>query len=616
MSKINSPLPLFADTNGLPLEDGYIYIGVVNLNPETNPVTVYWDSAMTQPAIQPLRTSGGLVFRNGSPAAVYINAAYSITVRNKNGAYLYSFPDSSALDAYDMLRQDLANTSDLAKGDALIGMKQPMTNAVARTVHDKLAEFVSVKDFGAVGDGITDDTAAIQAALNATPHGGMCWLGNGGRFVVTGDLTIPQYVAMKGTWHSPGYDGLAGAASFSNMGSVLLLDPTKSIYLRQGSALCNCVVFNSVIAAGTLPVNGSGAFSGTAIKMGHLTGQQSPDMLLDNVMILGFTTGVHALRCTNSKIRHVNLDCNNGILADTGGNPIDIQWALGWPILSVGYTPFSSAQLLRTGYGIKLQNNMDATRIEFCTFFDYNRGFVLQDCNGATLFGCGADAPDDIYSNGLLISGASGITQAIGCQFVANAVGIVINAANATDTLLLTNCYFVSNVTNDVQVSSGSVQVGGGTFFGSSCSSSIEVVLSTGVVAVGDCVVTKPSGNFVSAATSDNVFLNSGVIIQNSAVNPLSAVTQTLPVVAAANTMVLNASRSAFSVSGNTGIFGFTGGWPGRVVYLYFQSNPILSDSGAGSLDLAGNFNATAGDTITLLALSNTSWVELSRSVN
>jgi hypothetical protein len=77
------------------------------------------------------------------------------------------------------------------------------TGAVARTVQAKLRDVVSVKDFGAVGDGVTDDTAAIQAAFNSaakqvifTPGG--LYLINGGLSASTsGQIITAQGATIK-----------------------------------------------------------------------------------------------------------------------------------------------------------------------------------------------------------------------------------------------------------------------------------------------------------------------------------------------------------------------------------------------------------------------------------
>lgn len=88
--EVKPPYPAFAGTDGQPLENGYIWIGTVNLSPQVNPIAVYWDAAQTISAPLPIRTLNGYPSRNGTPARFYVATDYSIQVLDSKGSVVYT----------------------------------------------------------------------------------------------------------------------------------------------------------------------------------------------------------------------------------------------------------------------------------------------------------------------------------------------------------------------------------------------------------------------------------------------------------------------------------------------------------------------------------------------
>ncbi len=144
---IENPFPTFTGLNGQPLSNGYVYFGEPDQDPREYPMQVYYDEALTIPVIQPLRTNAGYLYRNGSPTNVWVNGTYSVLVLDSTGRQVYYYPEWTAASSEN------------------ISFIQAGSGAVLRSAQSKMRETVTLKDFGAVGDGVANDSNAFSLAL-------------------------------------------------------------------------------------------------------------------------------------------------------------------------------------------------------------------------------------------------------------------------------------------------------------------------------------------------------------------------------------------------------------------------------------------------------------------
>lgn len=124
--RVGNPFAPFLDRNGLPLT-GKLYLGTEGGDPQTSPVTAYYDAALTQVAPQPITVVGGFPRNAGNPALVYVaEETFSMRTRDEDGGEVFYVANAAVdSDQFQPLDSDLTAIAALATtsyGRALLTM--------------------------------------------------------------------------------------------------------------------------------------------------------------------------------------------------------------------------------------------------------------------------------------------------------------------------------------------------------------------------------------------------------------------------------------------------------------------------------------------------------------
>jgi len=408
---IQVPLPVFQGRDGQPLKNGYVWIGEPNLNPQTNPVVAYYDAALTIVAPQPLRTLNGYVSRAGTPAQIYVDGVnFSILVQDSKGSMVYNFPDGSGI-------------SPNAAG---VEYDPPFAGALTTgyTVEDKLSQTVSVKDFGAVGDGVTNDTAAIQAALNTgrsvyMPSG--TYLISSGLSIATqgqnifGDGPEQTNILVSGS----SYDAVTISASYGGVEGLKIYSTsarTAGAFIKMNTATRGNFIRTFVLQNGYVGIH------------------------IDAEVVITFIGNGQILDCTPSTGIGILINGGNDtfishVVMDSSGT----EPACGLNITRTQAVWVSDSDIIDFGTPLRINPNGAANGLVTWCFFSQ---FALDTSNGNGI--------EIIPSNGATIKGLFfdncwSATNNRGAYIASTSGGIV-------DTVHFTDCTFYNNQLQGVLV--------------------------------------------------------------------------------------------------------------------------------------------------------------------
>lgn len=329
-----------------------------------------------------------------------------------------------------------------------------LTGTVPRLISDGFGDYVSVEDFGAVGNGVTDDTAAFQAAIDAiaTLGGGTVTFQK--RYLIDNSLIIKDGVTLQGPLGLPDELLPGTTADYDAKQGVLIVNSSITITAQDSTSLSNCIIIRKNLDLpfpnAATATAGVAAFTGTAITV------NGAGTYFHHLLILGFNKAIYSSNYERIRCEYVQGDCTNGIDLNVVYDIAYIENCQFWPWTTVHQTWTTNLLLTRTGTAFAFNSIADWCKFTNCFSYGYNIGFSIASCDHVTLIGCGTDYPDALTSTsiGYSISGTSKDTGLISCQAAAQGTAIQINVPQTSSTRIV-GCDLWQNDNYGVDVQSG-----------------------------------------------------------------------------------------------------------------------------------------------------------------